>query len=189
MKKNSTNTANTANTTAKKILPIGRKLTEADIQALEMRLAAAEAALATEKAAKAALEAKVKTSAKREAKAPDTYDILQPVFVALRGSINKGIVSNDTIIQIFFDVLDRLKITLSVDISKKLFNKTVLHNSVSNMAKATELKGLQSRNQAYTEMVEQAKVLLASIDDTFWNDCQKAIDTATAKQKTVLKIA
>ena len=146
-------------------------------------------ALIAEKEKVAELQTKVKASSKRDVKAPDSYDVLQPLFVALRGSINKGIVSNDVLINLFQDVLNRLKITLSVDISKKLFIKTVLHNSVSNMAKATELKGLESRNKAYIEMVEQAKVLLVSIDDTFWNDCQNAIDTATAKQKTVLKIA
>ena len=187
MKKDTTK-ANNNKADNKKVLPIGRKLTEADIQALEMRLAAAEAALETEKAAKAALEAKVKTSAKREVKAPDTYDVLQPIFVAIRGSINKGIISNDTIIQIFFDALGRLQITLDKGIAMRLINKTVQHNSCSNIAKADSLASAEGRNAAYIEMLDQCKVLLCSVvDDTDYAPLVAEYDIAYNKAVEKLK--
>lgn len=187
MKKNAkNNTASNTATTAKKILPIGRKLSESDIQALEMRLAAAEAALATERAAKAELEAKVKTSAKREHKAPDTYDILQPLFVVLRGNIGKGIVKDSVLIDIFIDTANRLNLVLSEEVSKRLFLKTVQHNSCSNIAKADSIKSAEGRKQAYLEMVEQAKKLIY-LPDSFWQDCQKEYDTAYDKATKNLK--
>jgi len=167
MKKDNKNNNNNI-TSTKKVLPIGRKLSEADIQALEARLASAEAALATEKAAKAALEAKVKTSAKREPKAPDTYDIIQPLFVALRGNIGKGIAPDESIIAIWQYAIHALKIIFDEDIQKRLFEKTVLHNSTSNIAKADCIKSAEGRKAAFNEMLQQAKVMLPKITEGDW---------------------
>lgn len=175
--KNSTKN-NTAKNTEKKVLPIGRKLSESDIAALEARLAAAEAALATEKAAKAALEAKVKTSAKRDVKAPDSYDIIQPLFVTLRGNIGKGIVKDTVLIDIFLDTANKLSIIITEEISKRLFLKTVQHNSTSNIAKADSIKSAEGRKAAYMEMTEQAKVILSLPDKKFWQDCLTEYDIA-----------
>lgn len=181
MSKNSTNKP--AN---KKVVAIGR-MTEAEIEALQARLAAAEKALEAEKAAKAALEAKVKTSKNRDVKAPDAYDVLQPIFVALRGNIGKNIVPDIALIDILRHAADTLVISLDGKTSKRLFEKTVLHNSCSNIAKAESLSSAIGRKAAYNEMVEQAKILLPAITESEWEkyaaDYQIAYDKAVAKLK------
>lgn len=191
MKKDTTKTANTANTSTstatKKVLPIGRKLSEADIAALEARLAAAEAALEEEKAAKAALEAKVKTSAKREPKAPDTYDILQPLFVALRGNIGKGIAPDIALVDIFKHAASVLVIDLTADIQKRLFEKTVLHNSTSNITKADNIKSAEGRKAAFEEMMKQAIIMLPKITEAEWVAYKTAYKTAYDKAVASLK--
>ena len=165
MSTNNNKANNTANKANKKVLPMGKTITEADIKALESRLAIAEAALEAEKAAKAALEAKVKTSKNRDVKAPDTYDVLQPIFVAIRGNVNRNIVDNDVLINIFFDSINRLNITLDKTIALRLINKTVQHNSYSNIAKAETLASAEGRKAAYIAMLDQCKVLLCSVVD------------------------
>ena len=153
----------TANRTANRtIVPMGT-MTQADIEALQARLAATEAALIESNTAKAALEAKVKTSKAREVKAPSTYDVIQPIFVAVRGSINQNIVDNDTLINIFFDTLKSLKITLDKAIAMRLINKTVQHNSCSNIAKADTKASAEGRKAAYVAMLDQCTVLLCSV--------------------------
>lgn len=171
----------------KKVLPIGRKLTEADIAALEKRLAEAERALEAERAAKAALEAKVKTSAKREAKAPDSYNVLQPIFVAIRGNVNRNIVDNDVLLNIFQYSVHTLKITLDDNIQKRLFERTVLHNSCANIAKAETLASAEGRRGAYLEMLDQCKVMLPAITEAEWVAYKKEYDAAYQKAVEKLK--
>lgn len=143
-------------------------------------------ALITEKTKSEELQAKVKTSAKREPKAPDSYDILQPVFVALRGNIGKGIVKDTVLLDIFIDTANRLSVVLTEDISKRLFLKTVQHNSCSNIAKAESISSAKGRKDAYLEMVEQAKRLLC-IPDKFWSDCLVEYNAAYDKSVSKLK--
>lgn len=166
MSTNKTKTNKTNNQNVK-VLPIGKTMTQSDIEALQARLAATEAALNEANEAKAALEAKVKTSKVRDVKAPTAYEVLQPVFVAIRGSVNQNIVDNDILINIFFDSINRLNITLDKAMALRIINKTVQHNSCSNIAKAETLASAEGRKAAYIAMIEQCKVLLCSVvDDT-----------------------
>jgi len=184
--KNSTKN-NTAKNTEKKVIPMGKTMTSAEIEALEARLAAAEAALEAERAAKAALEAKVKTSAKREPKSPDTYDILQPVFVALRGNIGKNIAPDIALIDIFKHAAKVLVVDLSADIQKRLFEKTVLHNSTSNIAKADCLTSAEGRKAAFEEMLHQAMIMLPAITEAEWIAYKTAYKTAYDKAVSKLQ--
>jgi len=175
------------NNKPKKVIAMGKTMTEADIQALEARLAAAEAALAEEKAAKAALEAKVKTSAKRENKVPTAYDLLQPLFVALRGAVNKNIVTNTVIIKMLSDIYASLGVVADIEIQKRLYLRTVQHNSTSNIAKADSLSSAEGRKKAYLEMTEQAKIVLSLPGGEFWSDCLAEYNTAYDKAVAKLK--
>lgn len=161
--KKANNNNNTVKNQNVKIVPMGKKLTEADIAALEARLAAAEKALEEERAAKAELEAKVKTSKNRAVKSPDSYDVFQPIGVAIRGSINQGIVENDTLIKIWNDTLKTLSITITPLLAAKFIDKTIAHNSISNMAKAKDYNSAIGRYHAFCEMYNQARVLLPII--------------------------
>jgi multidrug resistance efflux pump len=184
---NKTASNKTAENNNKKVLPIGRKLSESDIQALEARLAAAEAINKQLEADKAALEAKVKTSSKREPKLPDVYDILQPVFVSLRGNIGKGIAPDITLIDIFKHAASVLIVDLTADIQKKLFEKTVLHNSTSNIAKADSIKSAEGRKAAFEEMLKQAIVMLPAITESEWAAYKAAYKAAYDKAVSKLK--
>ena len=147
----------------KTIVPMGKTASTVDVAALEARLAAAEAALLKSEADKAALQAKVKTSARREVKAPSSYDVMQPIFVAVRGSIGKGIVLDVTLKDIFQATLKELQITLTPIIQATLIDRTIAHNSISNMAKARDYSSAIGRFNAFIEMYHQAMVLLPNI--------------------------
>lgn len=144
-------------------------------------------ALISEKVKSEELQAKVKTSAKREPKAPDTYDILQPVFVALRGNIGKGIAPDIALIDIFKHAASVLVIDLTADIQKRLFEKTVLHNSCSNIAKADSIKSAEGRKIAFEEMLKQAIVMLPAITESEWAAYKAAYKAAYDKAVSKLK--
>jgi len=171
----------------KTIVAMGKTMTEADIKALLDRLAAAEAAKLQIEAEKAALEAKVKTSKARDVKAPSTYDVLQPVFVALRGNIGKNIVPDVALIDILRHAADTLVISLDGKTSKRLFEKTVLHNSCSNIAKAESLSSAEGRKDAFIKMLHQAMVMLPAITQDEWVAYKKEYNTAYDKAISKLK--
>ena len=193
-KKNRNNTASNNNTASKpaskpgkKVIGLGKTMTEADIQALEARLAATEAALLQSEADKAALQAKVKTSSRREVKAPAEYDILQPLFVAVRGYINKGIVKDSVLLDIFNTSADKLSIAIDEKLSEKLFERTVLHNSSSNASKARDAASLAGRDNAFNAMLEQAKVILPLIKAVKWQEYKDTYQSASNKALKALK--
>lgn len=183
----SNKTAKTAENNNKKVLPMGKTISEADIKALEARLAAAEAINKQLEADKAALEAKVKTSSKREPKLPDVYDILQPVFVSLRGNIGKGIAPDIALLDIFRHAAKVLVLDLTADIQKKLFEKTVLHNSTSNISKADSKKSAEGRKAAFEEMLKQAIIMLPAITESEWAAYKAAYKAAYDKAVAKLK--
>jgi hypothetical protein len=171
----------------KKIVAMGKAAATVDVAALEARLAAAEAALAQSEADKAALQAKVKTSARREVKAPEAYNVLQPVYVALRGNINKDIVNNDTILDIFAFAAKALQITVDIPLQKRLHENTVLHNSTSNLAKAKDKAGIVARLEAYEAMTEQARIMLPDIADVAWKAYRDTVQEYADKAAANLK--
>jgi len=185
--KNSTKTANTAAKPAKNPAEMTiSELTELKKTAKGLMIPIIEALIA-EKVKSEELQAKVKTSAKREPKAPDTYDILQPVFVALRGNIGKGIAPDIALIDIFKHTAKVLVIDLTADIQKRLFEKTVLHNSTSNIAKADSIKSAEGRKAAFEEMLKQAILMLPKITETEWVAYKTAYKTAYDKAVSKLK--
>lgn len=186
MKKETIKTASTASTAAKN--PANMTI----VELIELKKSAKGLmvpiieALISEKTKSEELQSKIKTSAKREPKAPDSYDILQPVFVALRGNVGKGITADENIIAIFQYAVHALKITLDNNIQRRLFEKTVLHNSCSNIAKADSIKSAEGRKAAFEEMLHQAMVMLPKVTEAEWLAYKKEYNTAY--DKAVLKL-
>lgn len=146
-------------------------LTIEEIKALQTKLAEAEALNNKLNAEKIALEPKVKTSKNRDVKAPDTYTILQPLFVTLRGNINKEIVSNDTIAKILSNICSELRITFDLNMQIKIWKLTVLHNSTSNIPdpnKTSTASSAKGKLEAYKEMAIQGMYLLTLITKEQW---------------------
>lgn len=171
----------------KKIVVMGKAASAVDVEALMARLEAAEAALKQSEADKAALSAKVKTSARREVKAPDSYNVLQPLFVAVRGYIGEKIVADGVLVDIFNKSADMLSIIVDERLSEKLFERTVLHNSCSNAAKARDAASLAGRDNAFDAMLEQAKVILPLIKSAKWQEYRDTYHTASNKALAALK--
>lgn len=185
---NNTNKTSTKSTkSTKKIIDMSGKMNESDSASLLARLAEMEKKLAEAEAAAASLAAKVKTSSKREQKAPDSYNVLQPIFVAVRGSVDKGIVDNSTLFEIMTIAADKLNITLTDVIGERLIAKTVQHNSVSNIAKADSISSAEGRKAAYLEMLKQAAFLLPNVSnetiDKFEKDYMVAYNEKLVKLK------
>lgn len=181
-----TTTKSTKSTKSTKIIDMSGKMNEADTNSLLARLAEMEKKLLEAEAAAASLAAKVKTSAKREQKAPDSYNVLQPIFVAVRGSVDKGIVDNSTLFEIMTMTADKLNIVLT-DVGERLIAKTVQHNSVSNIAKADSISSAEGRKAAYLEMLKQAAFLLPNVSNEtivqFEKDYMVAYNDKIAKLK------
>lgn len=163
MSKNTKGNQNTTKATTE-VIGMGKGMSAKDTQALLARLQEMEHKLAEAEAAKAALEAKVKTSSKREPKAPDSYNVLQPVFVALRNNIGKNIVDDSVLVDIFKNAAATLGITIDNAIAVRLVDKTVQHNSISNIAKADTLSSAEGRKEAYLEMLSQAETMLDQLE-------------------------
>lgn len=189
MKKNiiKTTSANTANTARKNPAEMNiAELIELKKSAKGLMIPIIEA-LISEKLKLEELQAKVKTSAKRENKVPTAYDLLQPLFVALRGAVNKNIVTNTVIIKMLSDIYASLGMVTDIEIQKRLYLRTVQHNSVSNIAKADSKASAEGRKLAYLEMTEQAKVVLPLPEAKFWSDCLAEYDSAYNKALSKLK--
>jgi hypothetical protein len=191
MSKNKTvNNNNPVNTTVKapaKVVALGKTMSNEEVQALTKRLADMEARLIESQSLAASLAAKVKTSARREVKSPDAYNVMQPVYVALRGNINKDIVNNDTILDIFAFAAKALQITVDIPLQKRLHENTVLHNSTSNFAKAKDKAGIAARLEAYEAMTEQAKLMLPDIADAAWEAYRDTVQEYADKASANLK--
>ncbi|MCK9327289.1 MAG: hypothetical protein M0P69_17485, partial [Bacteroidales bacterium] len=72
-------------------------------------------------------------------------------------------------------------------LSEKLFERTVLHNSCSNAAKARDAASLAGRDNAFEAMLEQAKVLLPLIKSAKWQGYIDTYQLASNKALAALK--
>jgi chorismate mutase len=175
------NNNNTAPKAITKVIDLGKAAPAQDNASLLDRIAALNAALKKSEEEKAALQTRVSTSKARAAKVPTSYDVIQPVFVAIRGSINIGIVDNAILKGIFDNACKACKLTIDKAISEKLVDNTIIHNSVSNMAKAKDKASIEGRIKAFDHMLEQAKALLPLLDKAFVDTCKKSVKAAADK--------
>lgn len=125
-----------------------------------------------------ALQTRTKSSTKREATVPTAYNILQPLFVTIRGNIGEKIVENSVLIDLFNLTAKKLGILIDKAMSEKLVLKTIYHNSHSNIGdkkKNDNKVSCDNRVIAFKAMMEQAKLLLPLLDKAFCDKCIKEV--------------
>src|SRR5574343_490567 len=134
----------------------------------EMNIEQLQAKLATTK----------KTSSKRETQLPDSYDVIQPLFVSLRGQIGKGIITDTVINAMFADILKHANLIMTESLAKKLFGNTVYHNSYSNIANKNQVKEAKdclNRYVSFLAMAKQAEVMLPLLPKAYINEATEAV--------------
>lgn len=126
----------------------------------------------------AALQTRTKSSTKREATVPTAYNILQPLFVTIRGNVGEKIVEDSVLVDLFNLTAKKLSITIDKAMSEKLVLKTIYHNSHSNIGdkkKNDNKVSCDNRIIAFKAMMDQAKVLLPLLDKSFCDKCIKEV--------------
>lgn len=175
---NTANTANTATKPAKNPIEMTiQELVELKKSSKGLMIPIIEALIA-EKTKVEALQTRTKSAGKREATVPTAYNILQPLFVTIRGNIGEKIVEDSVLVDIFNTTAKKLNITIDKAMAEKLVKKTIYFNSHSNIGdkKKNENKtSCDNRIIAFKAMLEQAKILLPLLDKAFCEDCIKGV--------------